>query len=71
MDSASLRSTRQRQSDLQDQIHRELVNRSFQFNKRSQLVIGMDNEAVSVIPGYEITTSSPSSVTTIGNGKNA
>jgi hypothetical protein len=44
VDSVSLLSTRQRQSDLRDQIHREFVNRPFQFNKRSQSFIGADNE---------------------------
>ena len=34
---------------LHDQTHRELVYRPLQFNKRSQLVIGVHNEAVSVI----------------------
>jgi hypothetical protein len=38
-DSACLLSTPQRQSDLRDQTHREVVNRPFQFNKRSQLFI--------------------------------
>jgi DNA recombination-dependent growth factor C len=41
-------STRQWKSDLRDQIHRELVNRPFQFNKRSQLFIRTHNEPVSV-----------------------
>jgi hypothetical protein len=49
VDSVSLRSTRQRQSDLRDQIHREFVNRPFPFNKRSQLFIGAHNETLSVI----------------------
>jgi hypothetical protein len=40
------RSTQQRQSDLRDQIHREFVNRPFQFNKRSQLFIGTHNETL-------------------------
>jgi hypothetical protein len=34
--------------DLRDQIHREFVNRPFQFHKRSQLVIGMHDESLSV-----------------------
>jgi len=33
---------------LHDQTHRELVNRRFQFHKRSQLFIGMHNETLSV-----------------------
>ena len=33
---------------LQDQIHRELLNRSFQFRKRSQLFIGAHDETLSV-----------------------
>jgi len=40
--------TRQRQSDLRDQIHREFVNLSFQFQKRGQLFIGAHNETLSV-----------------------
>ena len=46
MDSVSLLSTRQRQNDLRDQTHREFVNRSFQFHKRSQLFIGGHNETL-------------------------
>ena len=48
VDSVSLRSTRQRQNDLRDQIHREFVNRPFQFNERSQLFVGTHNETLSV-----------------------
>jgi hypothetical protein len=33
---------------LRNQIHRELVNRPFQFQKRGQLFIGMHNETLSV-----------------------
>jgi len=43
-----LRSTLQRQSDLPDQTHRELVNRPFQFQKRSQHFIGAHDETLSV-----------------------
>jgi len=48
VDSVSLLSTRQRQNDLRDQIHREFVNRPFQFHKRSQLFVGLHNEPLSV-----------------------
>jgi hypothetical protein len=34
---------------LGDQIHRELVYRPFQFNKRSQHFIGVHNETLSVV----------------------
>jgi len=43
-----LLSTPQRQNDLRDQIHREFVNRPFQFNKRSQLFIRVHDETLSV-----------------------
>jgi hypothetical protein len=43
-----LLSTRQRQSDLRDQIHREFVNRPFQFYKRSQLFVSAHHETLSV-----------------------
>jgi hypothetical protein len=33
---------------LRDQIHREFVNRPFQFDKRSQYFIGADDETLSV-----------------------
>jgi hypothetical protein len=48
VDSVSLLSTRQRQSDLRDQIHREVVNRPFKFNKRGQLFVSADDETPSV-----------------------
>ena len=41
-----LLSTLQRQSDLPDQIHREFVNRPFQFNKRSQLFIATHHKTL-------------------------
>jgi hypothetical protein len=41
-------SRQQCQNDLRDQIHRELVNRPFQFHKRSQLFIGTHNKTLSV-----------------------
>jgi len=41
-------STRQRQSDLRDQTHREFVNRPFQFHKRSQFFVGAHDETLSV-----------------------
>jgi hypothetical protein len=44
VDSVSLRFTPQCQSDLRNQIHRELVNRPFQFQKRSQYFIGTHDE---------------------------
>jgi hypothetical protein len=31
---------------LRDQIHRECVNRPFQFNKRSQLFVGTHDETL-------------------------
>jgi hypothetical protein len=43
-----LLSTPQRQNDLRNQTHRELVNRPFQFRKRSQHFIGADDETLSV-----------------------
>jgi aminoglycoside phosphotransferase family enzyme len=49
VDSVSLLSTRQRQNDLRDQSHRELVNRLFQFHKRSQLFISAHDEPLSVV----------------------
>jgi len=48
VDSVFLLSTWQRQSDLRNRTHRELVNRSFQFNKRSQDFVGAHDEALSV-----------------------
>jgi hypothetical protein len=33
---------------LRDSIHRELVNRPFQFQKRSQLCVGVHNETLTV-----------------------
>src|SRR5215813_7346445 len=40
---------------LEDQTHRELVNRPFQFQKRSQHLIGRDNETLSVaMRAYEV-----------------
>jgi hypothetical protein len=33
---------------LRDQVHRELVYRAFQFQKRSQLFIGTHNETLSI-----------------------
>jgi hypothetical protein len=44
VDSVSLLSTRQRQSDLRDQTHREFVYRPLQFHERSQLFIRAHNE---------------------------
>jgi hypothetical protein len=41
-------STQQRQNDLQNQIHRKLVYRPFQFHKRSPHFIGTNNETFSV-----------------------
>jgi hypothetical protein len=35
-------------NDLRNQVHRELVNHPFQFQKRSQLFIRVHNETVSV-----------------------
>ena len=49
VDSFSLLSTRQRQNDLRDQIHRELVNRPFQFHKRGQQFIRTHNKTLSVV----------------------
>ena len=49
VDSVSLLSTRQRQSDLRDQIHREFVNRPFQFHKRSLLLIRAHKETLSIV----------------------
>src|SRR6266850_1816987 len=49
VDSVFLLSTPQRQSDLQDQTHREFVNRPFQFNERSQLFIRAHNETLGAI----------------------
>ena len=49
VDSVSLLSTRQRQSDLRDQTHREFVNRPFQFRKRSLLLIRAHNETLSIV----------------------
>jgi hypothetical protein len=48
VDSVSLLATRQRQSDLRDQIDREFVNRPFQFQKRNQLFIGTHHETLPV-----------------------
>jgi hypothetical protein len=45
-----LLSTSQRQNDLRDQIHREFVNRPFQFNKRGELF-------VSALSYHPVTTS--------------
>jgi hypothetical protein len=50
MDSVSLLSRAQRQNDLRDQIHRELVNRPFQSKKHSQLFIRSYTETLSVVP---------------------
>jgi hypothetical protein len=43
-----LLSTRQRQNDLRDQIHREFVYRPLQFHERRQHFIGTHNEPLSV-----------------------
>jgi len=43
-----LLSTRQRQNDLRDQIHREFVYRTLQFHERRQLFIRTHNETPSV-----------------------
>jgi hypothetical protein len=43
-----LLSTRQRQNDLRDQTHRELVNRPSKFNKRSQRFVCAHDETLSV-----------------------
>ena len=48
VDSVSLRFTQQCQSDLRNQIHRELVNSPFQFLERSQYFFGVDDETLSV-----------------------
>jgi len=48
VDSISLVSARQCQNDLRDQTHHELVNRPFQFHKRSPLFIGANDETLSV-----------------------
>jgi hypothetical protein len=58
-DSVSLRSTQQRQSDLRDQIHREFVNRPFQFHKGSQLFIGTHDEPLSLAVGVNDPDRSP------------
>ena len=44
-----LLSTRQWQNDLRDQIHRKLVYRPLQFQKRRQLFIGTHNVTLSVV----------------------
>jgi hypothetical protein len=45
---AVLLSTLQCENDLRDQIHREVVYRPFQFQKRSQDFFCADDEALSV-----------------------
>jgi hypothetical protein len=44
-----LLSTRQRENNLRDHIHRELVYRPLQFHKRSPHFIGVHNEPFSVV----------------------
>jgi len=44
-----LLSTRQRENNLRDQIHRELVYRPLQFHKRSPHFIGAHNETLSLV----------------------
>jgi hypothetical protein len=43
-----LESTRQRQNDLRNQTHRELMYRPLQVQKRSQYFFGSDDEALPV-----------------------
>ena len=47
-DIAKFAGTLSTKSNLRDQLHRELMYRPFQFNKRSQLFIRTHNETLSV-----------------------
>ena len=48
IESSSTRATSRSGEVLRDQIHRELVNPPFQFNKRSQLFLGTHHGALCV-----------------------
>jgi len=55
-----LLSTRQRQNDLRDQIHRDFVYRPLQFHERRQFFIGTHNETPSVAVSLNNEDVSPS-----------